>query len=83
MISPFYHKFENTVLGSICALSNSRCHNTRVVRRKGDVPFNVAVVSLDEDPALPTYRGLHHTRLCKVLLWSNGGTEKPGPRVCR
>ena len=27
-------------------------HDTRVVRRKGDVPFNVAVVSLDEDPTI-------------------------------
>lgn len=27
-------------------------HDTRVVRRKGDVPFNVAVVSLDEDPSI-------------------------------
>lgn len=27
-------------------------HDTRVVRRKGDVPFNVAVVSLDEDPGI-------------------------------
>ncbi len=27
-------------------------HDTRVVRRKGDVPFNVSVVSLDEDPGI-------------------------------
>ena len=27
-------------------------HDTRVVRRKGDVPFNVALVSLDEDPGI-------------------------------
>lgn len=27
-------------------------HDTRVVRRKGDVPFNVSVVSLDEDPTI-------------------------------
>ena len=27
-------------------------HDTRVVRRKGDVPFNVSVVSLDEDPSI-------------------------------
>lgn len=27
-------------------------HDTRVVRRKGDVPFNVAVISLDEDPGI-------------------------------
>ncbi|MFH1560160.1 MAG: zinc ribbon domain-containing protein [Chloroflexota bacterium] len=25
-------------------------HDTRVVRRKSDVPFNVALISLDEDP---------------------------------
>ena len=27
-------------------------HDTRVVRLKGDVPFNVAIVSLDEDPSI-------------------------------
>lgn len=27
-------------------------HDTRVVRRKVDVPFNVAIVSLDEDPGI-------------------------------
>ena len=27
-------------------------HDTRVVRRKVDVPFNVALVSLDEDPGI-------------------------------
>jgi hypothetical protein len=27
-------------------------HDTRVVVRKGDVPFNVAVVSLDADPSI-------------------------------
>jgi hypothetical protein len=27
-------------------------HDTRVVRRKGDVPFNVAVIALDEDPGI-------------------------------
>ena len=27
-------------------------HDTRVVRRKGDVPFNVSVISLDEDPSI-------------------------------
>ena len=27
-------------------------HDTRVVRRKGDVPFNVALISLDEDPGI-------------------------------
>ena len=27
-------------------------HDTRVVRLKGDVPFNVAIISLDEDPSI-------------------------------
>ena len=27
-------------------------HDTRVVRRKRDIPFNVAVVSLDQDPTI-------------------------------
>ena len=27
-------------------------HDTRVVRRKGDVPFNVSVIALDEDPGI-------------------------------
>ena len=27
-------------------------HDTRVVRLKGDVPFNVSIISLDEDPSI-------------------------------
>ena len=45
-----WKEVEAPVYGHI--LETMVVHDTRVVRRKGDVPFNVAVVSLDEDPSI-------------------------------
>jgi uncharacterized protein len=40
------------VQGRAHILETMVVHDTRVVRRKVDVPFNVAIVSLDEDPGI-------------------------------
>ena len=40
------------VTGKGHSLETMVVHDTRVVRRKGDVPFKVSVVSLDEDPSI-------------------------------